>query len=239
MIGIDFDLPAWVQAINPDGVTVETTQEFRRFSDLFGRFESIGLDCGFGFVQRAYNCEPISLLRWAGMRLDHLTAGLESGWEDLGNIDNMRLAYHDVLERFLLVIDCHGLVFHTEERDPDADQERLKQILSKRIEFLAKKLFSDLRNAEKYFIVYSNLERDDDRSIEAVLGKLQNYNKTNKLLFVNKASDAHQAGMVKILSPWLIRGFVRKPDDIFENGIFYPDWTNLCHAAHEYWSTRP
>ena len=58
--------------------------------DLVSRFESLGDNCEFGFVQRFHGAEPSALLRWATAPIEGVILGLADGWADLYAYKNLK-----------------------------------------------------------------------------------------------------------------------------------------------------
>ena len=78
------------------------------------RFESLGDNCEFGFVQRANGYEDGGLLRWAISPLDKLVQCLDTDFKDFYLFENLEPSAPD------MVRDAgSGLIFHTAMRSVD------------------------------------------------------------------------------------------------------------------------
>ena len=77
-------------------------------------FESLGDNCEFGLLQRRCGAEPLGLLRFANLELRPELLGLESGFDAIGDLDEMEFWLSDGSKREYVVRDRrHALVFHT------------------------------------------------------------------------------------------------------------------------------
>jgi len=227
----------WIRDAYPNGVSAEHLEQIKGISRLLMRFESIGTGCRFGFVQRFYNCEPISLLRWAGVSVEDLANGLDSGWGDIADPANMRLEYRKDLGHFLFIVDRYRLIFHTEEADPQGDISALTDKLAKRTKFLVRKFFEDLRNYEKYLVLFIDQFDVPFEKIDVLCQKIFGYNQNNKILFVRKSRDEALVGTISEHSPNILFGYISERDERLDDGFFWPDWIKLCQKTDIHWQT--
>jgi hypothetical protein len=130
-----------------------------RRAAIASRCESLGRNCEFGFVQRQFGLEPISLLRWAGSDLAGLTLGFRQRFRRLADTLTWQPEpAESPPEHQHWVVRCaaYGIEFHT----PDMIQkspERAAQDARPRLRWLASKLLDDIANCERVF-VYSSRE---------------------------------------------------------------------------------
>lgn len=231
--------PDWLRNVYAGGVPAEIQQKIVELSHLFKEFETIGTNCRFGFVQRAYQCEPISLLRWAGGLIPALLKCLDESWAGVDDPKNMRFEYRKDLGHFLLCIDRYGLIMHTTEEDEDVDQTALRQKYARLNAFLRRKLLTDLSNAEKHFIVFIDTEHIQDDAIQAISAKIKGFNPNNTILFVHHSKSVDDAGTVDFISTGVARGTVREIDNIIGGGLIYPDWIEICTRVRNQWKPGP
>jgi hypothetical protein len=78
------------------------------------RFESLGDNCEFGFVQRANGYEDGGLLRWSISPLDKLVQCLETNFTDLFLFENLQPSAPDMVRD-----TATGMLFHTKMRSID------------------------------------------------------------------------------------------------------------------------
>src|ERR1041385_7120891 len=76
---------------------------------IVAKFESLGDNCEFGFVQRHHGLEPGGLLRWASSTtLDGLVQALECRFAGLYQLDDLSPYTAN------MVVDCKfGIAFHS------------------------------------------------------------------------------------------------------------------------------
>jgi hypothetical protein len=78
------------------------------------RFESLGDNCEFGFVQRANGYEDGALLRWSISPLDKLILCLDNNFKDFYVFDNLEPSAPDMVRD-----TGTGLMFHTQMHSID------------------------------------------------------------------------------------------------------------------------
>lgn len=83
-------------------------------SALLQRFESLGDNCEFGFVQRTNGYEDGGLLRWSIAPLDKLIRCFETDFKDLYLFENLEPSAPDMVRDI-----ATGLMFHTHMRSID------------------------------------------------------------------------------------------------------------------------
>ena len=81
---------------------------------LLQRFESLGDNCEFGFVQRANGYEDGGLLRWNITPLDKLIICFETDFKDLYLFENLEPSAPDMVRDV-----ASGLMFHTQMHSID------------------------------------------------------------------------------------------------------------------------
>jgi hypothetical protein len=83
-------------------------------ADVLQRFESLGDNCEFGFVQRANGFEDGGLLRWSISPLDKLILCLDTNFKDFYLFDNLEPSAPDMVRD-----TGTGLMFHTQMHSID------------------------------------------------------------------------------------------------------------------------
>jgi hypothetical protein len=235
-----FSAQQWVRNYFSSGLTVEHIAKLLEVSRILMRFESIGVNCRFGFVQRFYNCEPISLLRWAGLPIEEVARGIDLAWEGISEYSNINVEYRADLKHFLLIIHKYRLILHTDYEDPGTDLLELKEKNAKRLIFLVRKFCRDIINSEKYYLFFTDSLAEEVDKINTLHSAMLRRNSKNKLLVVHKTKDQSQVGNIYLDygSEGLINGYVREHDECMENGLIWPDWVSLCNQAHAHWTAR-
>jgi len=111
-------------------------------------FEGLGENCEFGLVQRHFDAEPLSLLRWTYVHADKLVAMLEARFEGFGEPQHTKVELTGWKEYFV-VDKKFGLGLHTFifEGEIDADTLLVKQ--SARMRWLRDRLIESLEDSAK------------------------------------------------------------------------------------------
>jgi hypothetical protein len=197
--------------------------------DLMMQFESIGQNCEFGIVQRAYKAEPLGLLRWASVSFPNLISGLSAKFEGLGAPDavQIRLANGE----YMADETRYKITYHTFVRQGETTPEALHEREHKRLRYLADKLIQDLEEAEKIFVYKKDepLSEDQIRQLHAALRVFG----PNTLLWVAAMDATHSAGTVEWLGEGLLAGRVdhfADPDHV-PSTTSVESWTTVCANA--------
>ena len=171
--------------------------------ELLMRFELVSGNCRFGLVQRAFGCEPLSLLRFAGATPRVTIRCLETKFQLLG--DSLSVAAAPDGSDEWMVEDAIGLSYHSGKPLsvlPDAviSAER------KKIAFLREKLLSDLTEGEKIFLYAEHLDQPSEAAI-AVFLALRRLTSA-PMLWLRETPYSETSGMVKEIAPGLFMGFI-------------------------------
>jgi tetratricopeptide (TPR) repeat protein len=211
------------------------------------QFESLGGDterggCEFGLFQRDWGAEPLGLLRWSTMRHHEIIAVLEADFEAVGSPENTELylgapkqnpEYFTLDKRF-------GMRMHTFVRAADVPFDTMYKQVCRRLQFLTRKLLTDLRSANKIF-VYSCYPNDlDDAQIDRLFAAIRRYGNTT-LLYVRSADEAHADGSVIERAPGLMIGHIEsrsKSGRDFVGGSSSPSWAKICPKALDLWNAH-
>jgi hypothetical protein len=201
-------------------------------AELVCHFESLGINCEFGFVQRLAGAEPIGLLRFAGMPLDGLLLGLRSRFKDIAEPGNLQLLPEQDEHRIRAT--NIGLRYHTELYEGEVTRDELHRLECRKVRFLAAKLIDDLEHQRKIF-VYLRREPLQGRELVALLGALSAYGPV-KLLWVVEADAQHVPGTVELVSDRLMVGYLQcfAPDA----NVHHPhlaSWIDMLQAAYRIW----
>lgn len=137
------------------------------------KFESLGDNCEFGFVQRNLGHEPGGLLRWAISRPDPLSRMIRSGGEGLYRFENLIPSAPGMVE------DLHsGLYFHSRMHSRDgafvaeeAERRAIWQDESQKVTYLTAKLMEQIRSGTRIFVYKTNgpVSDDDAENIASAL----------------------------------------------------------------------
>ena len=181
-------------------------------------FESLGLNCEFGFVQREIGAEPISLLRFNGLPFRKLLKGVRNDFKGLAEGGNLEIRLIPELIEFMGYEAQYLMIYHTARHPPESDAKTLLGTERMKLRFLARKLMEDLRNGEKIFV----LKKDEGLLLEEVMPLIDLVTRNGgTLLWVMLADADHPAGSVDLVERQLMLGYVdrfaklaRGPEDI-------------------------
>jgi hypothetical protein len=198
--------------------------------ELVQRFESLGGFCEFGFVQRACQVEPYSLLRFAGTRPPGLIAAIESRLEGFAAPETLTLSVKETNE-YVVRESRFGFAFHT---DVMVGQVAAKDMLARearRLGFLAERMRADLVAARPIFI-YRSHGPDSDGAMPALHAALRRHG-PNRLLWVMAADAEHPIGSTRQLSDSLMMGYV-DPFAVIDEGrtVLVDSWLQVCSDAY-------
>lgn len=129
--------------------------------ELVERFESLGHDCEFGLLQRAFGAEPMGLMRWGGTHVVYLIEMLERNFAGLGDPASCEIV--ESKGELYLVDRRYHLTRHTFTKPtPDVDHAKLFQQHLSFFDFLKKAFVETLEDGELMFVFkdFDNMGRD-------------------------------------------------------------------------------
>jgi hypothetical protein len=198
---------------------------------LMEAFENLGADCEFGFVQRHFGGEPMSLLRWAGTDPDRLRAALDARFQGLGDPRFAQLVWLDHVNEYRLRDDrfMSAHTFAGERCVDPAEEEQLRRRGCARWRLMARKLLQDIREGERIF-VFATLDPRFDASGQARLAASFRAIGPAPLLFVVGSDTLAQVGHVEMIGDRVALGRI----DRFVGSVGpYDTWRTLCLRAHD------
>ena len=211
-------------------------------AELMMRFESLGSGCEFGVVQRHFGAEPISLLRWSGIAVGGLVAGLEARFAGVGEPDRVQVIQPDHADEYFFRDDVYGIYMHTFVPVAGTDYARLHAQQCRRVKYLAQKLIEALETppAEygKIFVYKQHAGDLSEAEIAALHGAIGKFGE-HPLLCVRPPDAAHPDGTVEMRAGGLMIGRIDGLSDTSnENFIKYDTWLKVCRAADLLWRDR-
>jgi hypothetical protein len=217
----DADLAAW--ATERTGLSIP---------ELAFKFESVGENCEFGLFQRRCDAEPLGLLRFSSTFMRNLIRGVESGFADLGEQEDIdpRLEGGPRKE-FMIHEQKYGLVYHTFVYEGERSVWLMREQEAARLKFLRRKFIEELEAAEKIFI-YRYRSGVTQEEILPLLMALTRYGPAT-LLWVVPAERGRPHGTVEVLMPGLIKGYIDRfaPEDNAHD-LSFEGWLQLCANAY-------
>jgi hypothetical protein len=196
--------------------------------DLMAQFDSIGQGCDFGFVQRHYGAEPLSLLRFSGMDTPSLAAGLFARFAGIGRPENVRVFIETTpFREFKLYEKRYNLWYRTGKMPGEVTAEVLQREQSRRLAFLQEKFLDDLHTGGKIFVLTRG-ECLTEAEALAVFAAL-NQDRANTLLWTVQG-DPTSTGGVDRLRPGFLRGHLGTVDD--RNAAAFDAWLQVLINAY-------
>jgi hypothetical protein len=172
------------------------------------RFESLGDNCEFGFVQRANGYEAGGLLRWSISPLDKLIHCLDTNFQDFYFFENLEPSAPD------MVCDiATGLIFHTAMRSVEGrfllGEERRREIYTeerKKMYYMLDKLIHRLRQPGTIFVYKRNNGVSEDEALR--LHTSLNGFAEHTLLLVRSTEELEKRGTVEWSSYGFLVGYI-------------------------------
>jgi hypothetical protein len=218
----------------------------------YERFESLGFDCEFGFIQRANGREPLSLFRWGAMPIDSMIALFNNQFDGFAQPESASLKlllnqasgtaeyrYVDSQYQF----EAH--TFHTKKNIAITEtEETLLPKVRAHFALLARKLREDLEDGNKVFLYKSekSISVDQCKALHAAMQTLG----PNKLLVVmREPKNAPKTNTpYLIIEPSLVIGYVdyfwTDEDNPLKPNISLQSWDSLIqHTYHHFWAYFP
>ncbi len=217
-------LAAQVRAITglgPDGVMMA--------------MESLGFNCEFGIAQRRSGADPLGLLRFVGVDMHKLLAGLDQGFAGIDDPASL-IVYLNESERaeYMAQQRLYGIVFHTFRFAEETTEATVRTEILRNLTFYRRKFLEVLRSGEKLFVLHNGsiLTLPEARS---VLILLRSYGPCS-LLYVTRGTMA-QAGSVEAVEDGIYHGYIEAfatmdPD---ARNLNLPVWWSVVANAYRLW----
>ena len=197
------------------------------------RFESLGDSCEFGFVQRNFGYEPLSLLRWVATTTDKLISGLEQGFPGIDNLENT-YANEEFTSEYVITNRTFFQNMYTHVRkDQVKDEARFLSQMRRGLARLADKLFEDLEECEKVF-VHRSLSTIDAPTLKRLTSALRKHGPA-KLLVVQATSDSHPTGELIWRDDLTALAYLPLRADLAKETIDFDAWAGVCLDVAERW----
>jgi tetratricopeptide (TPR) repeat protein len=220
--GAPFEIPrALLESANVDDVPAEDQVA------LLKRFESLGDSCEFGMVQRLYQVEQMTLLRWAFTTPENLIAALKTRFDGVGDpeyteIDVIGDEYRTRDRRYFM--QSHTFTSPTAEPLEFFAPEQCR-----RLQWLKRKLLDSLTTAARVF-VYSGQGGLTEDQVTALHDAMLPYSPKAKLLCMRVKEPGHPPGTVERLRAGLWIGYLEKFSTV---DIAVANWLTVCQTVTE------
>ncbi|MGD0107671.1 MAG: WcbI family polysaccharide biosynthesis putative acetyltransferase, partial [Rhodopila sp.] len=211
---------------------------------LVTQFESLGGSGHgpeFAIFQQHYGGDPSGLLAWADLGTDLLVATLESRFEGVGSEENTIVFCPHHSDEWWTRDKRYWMAMRSFIRTDLVDIDQATAALCARSQTRRATLVADLQAGEKIF-VFKNIQRNlTDAELDRLHGAIRAYGETT-LFYVRYEDAAHPNGLVELVKPGLIIGYM-------DHFAFSPDnrplgssdaaWLALCERAAELHAKRP
>ena len=192
-------------------------------------FESIGWNCEFGMVQRAFGAEPLGLLRFTGARIGNLIEVLESGFCDFLSAEDFAIEVKGSEQEYMVFSRAFG-DFHA-HTNAFVSRDREAAVFArefKKASYLKRRFEQDWRSANR---VYVHSGYNDEASILKLHAALRARSDC-ALLWVVEARTPEERGKVEVRGPKLLRGHVAHYAG-FDDGLRLDlqGWAMICRSA--------
>jgi len=194
--------------------------------DLFMKFESLGITCEFGMVQRRFGAEPLNLLRWTTAEPHELTAAIENALDGVGDPENtiIEITHGEYTTR-----DSRYYLFaHTFIMASSEPLEEFSVQQCKRLQYLSRKFMDDLKSNKKIY-VYAAEPNDTltDEQANRLYDALHGHSPNVRLLCVRPSDDESCWGEVMKIREGLFFGYIDKVSTV---DISFDRWVSLCRS---------
>ena len=197
-------------------------------------FESLGDDCEFGFAQRAAGAEPLSLLRFGGIRLHRLDEALALGFAGIDDPAELGVSIqggHGHGE-YMIVQNRYRYPYHTFVNSWEMDRDALVTREAARLAFCRRKLLEDLEDGDKIFVVKSSegagLRLDQVAPVAERVARFGG----GITLWASASDNDHPPGTLEWRGPTLLEGRLDRLCTPGEATKLTPYWLPLCRKVH-------
>ncbi|WP_428534225.1 hypothetical protein [Rhodopila sp.] len=194
-------------------------------------FESLGENCEFGLFQRRCDAEPLGLLRFSSTFMRNLIRGIDNGFAGLGEIDDIDPRLEgEARKEYMIHEKKFGLVYHSFVYEGQRSVWLMREQEAARLRFLRRKFIEELEAADKIF-VYQFGSAVSEAEILPLHLALSRYGEAT-LLWVVQAERDRPAGMVEVIMPGLLKGYIDRfaPEDNAHD-LSFDGWLRVCANA--------
>lgn len=199
--------------------------------EMLSRFESLGDDCEFGFVQKDHGVDTPSLLRFGGMRLHRLREALDNGFAGIEDRSNLTAFGLDGGEHMIMQ-NYYRYAYHTFVSSLDVSRAEILDRESKRLAFCKRKLVDDLQDGEKIFVVKtSGVSQPSLGDVVQAAEAMRRYG-NGVLLWVIPEDANNPVGNLRWHSENMLEARIDKLAPVGSVQHYSPYWMSVCRRAY-------
>lgn len=192
--------PAIVRRVRAVALSTQTRLTVDRIAaaDLLGRFESLGDNCEFASLQKAYGVDIPSLFKWRSTSTAMLNEMIVGNLQGLDDLDQLRVELRQgdpaLAAEYMLFHRGYQTHAHTFVLEGEATPEVVLQRQHRSLVMLKRKFLQDLREGRRTY-VFRSLNSVDVEAARDLAHVLRSKG-PNSLLFVRLADDINAPGSV-------------------------------------------
>jgi tetratricopeptide (TPR) repeat protein len=218
--GVPFEIPPILLAADGDA-----GEYIKTLSTLFKRFESLGDTCEFGMVQRMFQADQVSLLRWAATSPENLVLALNERLEGVGDPEHTIVAVNG--DEYTTEDRRYSMHSHTFTSPTLEPYELFAPEQCRRLQWLKRRLIENLMAGAKIF-VYKHEHGLSDANVTALYEALCRYCPQIVLLCVKLQEPGHPSGTVDSIHGGLFVGYLDKFSTV---DISVTAWISICQSV--------
>jgi hypothetical protein len=215
-----FEIPPVVLA--PDA---DESAYIKTLGALLKRFESLGASCELGMVQRMFQADQVSLLRWTATSPENLVKALDNRFEGVGEPQHTNVTI--IGDEYRTEDRRYGMHSHTFTSPAIEPVEVFGPEQCRRLQWLRGRLIDSLVAGAK-IVVYQHRGGLSDDHIVALYTALCRYCPDIALLCVKLEDASHPCGTVESVRGGLFVGYIDKFSTV---DISVSAWITLCQTA--------
>ena len=207
-----------------------TPEELQQIAE---RFQSLGQNCEFGLWQRRCNAEPLGLLRFASIHMEHLLHGLRTDFAGVDDPSLLKIEPNKADGEFMGHHAYYGLDYHTGKSAAKTKLSKFTKEEPERLGYLARMLLEQIDTAERIFVAH-RFDLLNDENVMPLFLALRARNPEAQLLYVTGLGGANPAlaGRVEQTAPGLFHGYLARlapSENAYD--LDFDGWLKLCAAV--------
>lgn len=225
---------AAVQAMVPKALRLRLESQLEGNSpketarQLMLQFESLGDHCEFGLVQRHFEAEPLSLLRWSSITPENLANALAERFGGVGEPDNTYVKATGPNGEYFAG-DKRWFFMHTFIRTTNETEEQVFRKSCTRLRYLKDRLLENLDEGEKIFIYKRHIHAMEQSQCDDLVRAIEDGYPNAPFCIVLLADSQHHAGMVEKVGNNVYYGYLdRSNNNLSAEHVSYDCWLKIC-----------